>query len=1332
MPRWRFGERLDAVIEDACRRYADWTAIAIEGADIAYREFDARANQMARLFIQKGVKPGDRVAVLLDRGLEGYVALFALLKARAVYVPLDVNYPPERIRHLLADAKASLIAAHLRLADRFADCGVPQFILDKARYELAALDDGPLRGDERASVADALCYILYTSGTTGQPKGVAVAHASICNYVRVASELYGFGPGERVYQGMSVAFDFSIEELWVSLVAGATIVPNTTSTSLFGEDLADFLESHGVTCFCCVPTLLASIDRDLPQLRVLVIGGEVCPPALVKRWSWPGRTVFNSYGPTEATVTATLGRVSPEKPVTIGRPLPTYSIVILDLLRDEPVGLGAAGEIGIAGVGLAEGYLNRPELNAAKFIPDFLALANNPTGRIYRSGDLGRINGDGEIEYLGRIDTQVKLRGYRVELTEIESVLLEIPEIAQAAVRTLAPEPGVTELVAYYSVKRGAAAPQSGAIAAFLKARLPAYMMPAYLERLDFFPTLVSDKIDREKLPAPTSARLLLSELHAPPSTPTEDLLCRALSETLGLEEVSVDGDFFEEYGAHSLLMARFCAKVRQLEPSMHVAMRDVYTNPTVRRLARTIDAAKPLEPAEPEFAPEYRPSNFAYYGCGGAQTAFYILIGALGVGLAQASLEWTYAAVDSPLALYGRALAVVGAWFFGLNALAIAAKWLLLGRARAQVLPIWSFAYFRFWAAKQLVQLAPANIFAGTPLYNVYLRLLGAKIGRRAVVATSDVPITADLFSVGDDAVIARRAILPGCSAFGNRLHIDEIRVGKSAYVGEASVLDIRTAIGDFGQLGHVSSLRSGQRVPEGKRYHGSPAEETTTNFRLADEAPSGLFRRALFTAVQLFVSLVVVGAPTDGLVTYGLAYWAGHCGVIGPTSWESALTLAPVALATSGVFSAASIVVGLAGVYALPRLAHAFLREGRVYPLYGFHHSMQRMVETFSNSAFFNLLFGDSVFIESYLRFVGWRLGGGDLPGSNFGCEQGQDNPFLCTIGRGTMASDGLRLGNFTMSSHSFKLGACHVGARNFLGTDVYVPPGSRTGENCLLATKVMAPIDGPLRENVGLLGSPCFEIPRAAWRDLELLAKISPEERRRRLARKTRHNVATAAALLVSGWFVQFLALCVMTLTAERFGVTNFPAMAIAAGVVFVSALGVFIVVERASIGFGRLKPDLATIYDLAFWRVERHWKLSESPLSFLFSGTPLRNVVSRLLGVKIGRKVFDDGCLLSERTLVEIGDYANLNRASFIQSHSLEEGVFKSDVVRIGAGCSLGVGAFVHYGVVMHEETCLDADSFLMKGEITPPHSRWRGNPARLVSCGIAPPTVSNPK
>src|SRR5271166_82095 len=517
--RWRYGERLDEVLEDACRRYADLTAVAADNTDISFRELSARANQMARFFLRQGVKPGDRVAVLLDRGIEAYVALFALLKVRAAYVPLDANHPPERVRFILSDAATSLVVTHLSLADRFADCETPTLVVDGMRAEIAALDGAPLSDDERAPAPNSLCYVLYTSGTTGHPKGVAVAHASICNFVRVAAEHYGFGPGDRVYQGMSVAFDFSIEEIWVPLAAGATLVPNTAAISLFGEELADLLEERDVTCLCCVPTLLASIDRDLPKLRILLIGGEPCPPALVKRWSRPARVLLNSYGPTEATVTATLGIMSPGKPVTIGRPLPTYSIAILDPKRDVALELGEAGEIGIAGIGVAEGYLDRPELTAAKFVDDFLALPNNPSGRIYRTGDLGRVNANGEIEYLGRIDTQIKLRGYRIELTEIESVLLETPEIAQVAVTTFEPEPGAPELIAYYSVKHGSPAPDRGAMVAHLRSRLPSYMTPSYLEPLPFIPTLVSNKADRERLPAPKTTRLRLSETSAAPST---------------------------------------------------------------------------------------------------------------------------------------------------------------------------------------------------------------------------------------------------------------------------------------------------------------------------------------------------------------------------------------------------------------------------------------------------------------------------------------------------------------------------------------------------------------------------------------------------------------------------------------------------------------------------------------------------------------------------------------------------------------------------------------------------------------------------------------------
>ena len=1318
-PRWKHGESLKDVLGEACRKFADRVAVSTEAGDYTYHEFDLRANQMARYFAAQGIKAGDRVGILVDRGLEAYAALFGLLKVGATYVPLDSNHPADRVAFTLSDAAATRVVTQAGFANRFAGSSLLTIELDMAGDDIRALDDSPLADAGAALADDALCYILYTSGSTGRPKGVAVAHGSICNFVRVAAELYGFRPGDRVYQGMSFAFDFSIEELWVPLVAGATLVPNTSSKTLFGDELADFLARRGVTCFCGVPTLIASLEHDLPLLRLLLIGGESCPPALVERWAAPGRKLLNSYGPTEATVTATLGELCPEKGITIGKPLPTYSIFILDAQRDEALPLGAAGEIGIAGIGVAEGYLNRPELTAAKFIPDFLSLPNNPSGRIYRTGDLGRINHQGEIEYLGRIDTQVKLRGHRIELGEIETVLLEVPEISQAAAAVLEVAPGVKELVAYYAVRPGAGPPETNAMVALLRSRLPLYMVPAYLERLAHIPAQVSNKADRRLLPVPKSARVVFNDGVSPPTTATERVLCQALGETLGLDEVSVDGDFFYDYGGHSLLMARFCARVRTLAPSLAVAMRDIYASTNVRKLAAVLDTAKPAEPPLADYGPAHHPSVLAYYGCGALQLAFYIAAGSTAVAFAQFGIEWQAAALDSPVKLWARGVAYVAAYFLGANLLAIAAKWLLLGRGRATIIPIWSLAYYRYWVAKQLVRAAPARLFVGTPFYNLFLRALGAQIGPGALITSRDVPVVGNLLHVGPGAVIARRAILLGVKAVGNRLHFGPIHIGAGAYVGDASVLDIDTSIGDFGQLGHASSLPSGQAVAVGKHFHGSPAEETSTNFRMADDIPIRRARRVASALVSLAVAALVAGAVEAASVAIGASVLESEA-VGAPTRFlgAAAAVLAPSLLVSLALYFA-TLAIGLVAVGVIPRLANLALKPGRLYRLYGFHHGMQRLVENAGNSRMFNLLFGDSVFIGRYLRWVGWHISGRRETGSNFGSNQRQDNPFLCTVGAGTIASDGLNFVNVSLASGAFRLGECRIGANNYLGNDIHFLAGSRVGDNCLIATKTMMPIDGPMRTNVGLLGSPAFEIPRSVARDIALVAVYSDDERRKRLAAKTRHNLVTMALLLVSHWSVEFVTIYALALAATVWGGENLPAMAAAFGAALVADIAILTFVDRASLGFRRKPAPIATVYDPAFWAVERYWKLSENELETMFAGTPFSPFFLRLLGVKVGRRVFNDGCGMSERVLVEIGDGVNLNARSYLQSHSLEEGVFKSDVIRLGADVSVGVGGFVHYGVEMREGAILDADAFLMKGELVPARSRWRGNPARMM-------------
>lgn len=301
---------------------------------------------------------------------------------------------------------------------------------------------------------------------------MAIEHSAICNFVRVAGEHYGYRPDDRVYQGMTLAFDFSVEELWVPWVAGATLVPKPAGTSLVGDELQGFLRDRGVTALACVPTLLATLDpAGSEQLRFLLVSGEACPQDLVAHWHCEDRRFLNVYGPTEATVTATWTELHPDHPVTLGRPLPTYGTVVLD--PEDPtrsLPRGEQGELGIVGPGLASGYLNQPEKTAAAFRDDVEGVRQ----RVYRTGDLVSVTADGEITYHGRIDTQVKIRGYRIELTEIESVLLGVPGVAQAVVDVWEPAEGVRELVAWYST-RGTVSRDD--LLARLRDRLPAYTL---------------------------------------------------------------------------------------------------------------------------------------------------------------------------------------------------------------------------------------------------------------------------------------------------------------------------------------------------------------------------------------------------------------------------------------------------------------------------------------------------------------------------------------------------------------------------------------------------------------------------------------------------------------------------------------------------------------------------------------------------------------------------------------------------------------------------------------------------------------------------------------
>ncbi|WP_229347995.1 Pls/PosA family non-ribosomal peptide synthetase [Streptomyces sp. UNOB3_S3] len=1334
--RWRDGERLEHLFEERCdqlRAEGQESRLAVDAGDVTltYAQLDGRANQLARFLLDQGTRPADRIGLLLDDPVDAYVGMLGVLKAHAAYVPMDVGFPADRLSYIVSDAAVRTVLTLSRLDDRVAHLpdGTELLYLDRIRADMARRPTRRL--DTTATTtgrqADDLCYVIYTSGSTGRPKGVAIGHPAICNFVRVAAEVYGITAEDRVYQGMTLAFDFSVEETWVPWMAGATLVPRPAGPGLLGAELDAFLRDRQVTALCCVPTLLATLDAGHSELRFLLVSGESCPQDLVRRWHRPGRRFLNVYGPTEATVTATWTLLDPDRPVTIGVPLPTYAVVLLAPRENTALPPGTMGEIAIAGTGLANGYLNRPDLTERAFVPDFLGIPDNPSGRIYRTGDLGRINAHGEIEHHGRIDTQVKIRGYRVELAEIESVLLHVPGIAQAVVTRHEAAPDAVELCAFYTTREDAVVDPDHVVLQ-LRERLPGYMVPAYLEPIASIPVLPSGKADRSRLPAPAAPRRLTARRDfVAPTTGTERALAELLARTLRVEQVSVDSHFFDELGANSLLMAHFNAAARELPGLPGVSMKDVYLHPTVRALAAALDRTAPAAPDRtpaqaprqtPPLAPAPTASTPRYALCTAAQLLLFLTYVCLGSVALDAGTAWVRQGSGWPDA-YGRAILFAAVALGATGLVPIAAKWALVGRWSARRIPLWSMAYVRFWCVKTLVTTNPlALLSVGTPLYTLYLRALGARIGPHVLILTLRVPVCTDLLTIGADCVIRKDTYLNGYRAHDGVIETGRVTIGDGAFVGEHSTLDIDVRLGDAAQLGHASALHSGQSVPDGQCWHGSPAVPAPAGCQYLTVPPArcGNVRRACHSVVWLLAEVAIAGvggitvaallesrpSPLAGAVT----------GAAGPDSW----TYYADGLRVSAIAVLGLAVLGPILIAALSRLLCRLVRPNVVHPLYGARFALQRATARLTNIGFFNALFGDSSAVVHYLHALGYRLKPLEQTGSNFGMVVKHEVPTLSRIGTGTMVSDGLSLMNAEFSSTSFRAVPAAVGRNNFLGNNIAYPAGGRTGDGCLLATKTMIPVSGTVKENTGLLGSPPFDIPRSVERDRRFDHMGTGPERRRGLAAKNRHNAVTVALFLTVRCLYVFGLVLISMLPSGDNDVSYWLSTACSVVLGLAFTVGWFVLVERAVVGPHGLRPRFCSIYEKDFWRHERYWKVPATVYLAIFNGTPLKPVIWRLLGVRIGHRVLDDGCHIIERTLTRVGDDCALNAGSTLQAHSLEDGVFKSGPIAIGNDCTIGTSAFVHYGVVIDDNAHIDADSFLMKGEHVPAHTRWRGNPA----------------
>ncbi len=1140
-----------------------------------------------------------------------------------------------------------------------------------------------------------LCYIIYTSGTTGRPKGVQIEHRSIAHLVAAEQGLFHIAASDRVFQGFSIAFDASLEEIWLAFAAAATLVVGTQEMLHAGPALAGLLERSGVTVLSCVPTLLAIMDRGVATLRLLILGGEVCPPELVKRWWRPGLRVFNTYGPTEVTVIATCVELLPDKPVTIGCPLPGYEAIILDQGL-KLAGRGEAGELCLAGVGVARGYVGKPELTAEKFFT--CSFSGLSAMRFYRTGDRARWTGAGELEFLGRLDSQVKLRGFRVELSEIEDALLELNEVRSAAVTVFETAPGIQQLAAYI-VPCTAATFDSQQASAYLKRRLPAYMVPMVFEILPDLPTFPSGKINRRALPVPL--RTPSQRTVHPPVCPAEELLVKTWEKLFCVGAVSTTDDFFTDLGGHSLLAAKMVSELRQCPGFEALSMADVYQHSTPSALAHELkkkDSKRiPAPPSQSRGPDAHQAIPFwRHFFCGLAQLLSLVFV------LSFFALQWlapylTYTVLveeefDFVPAVVG-ALASLVLLYPVMLLLAIVFKWVIIGRYKPGSYPLWGWYYFRFWLVTSIEATVPVSYLSGSPFLSAYLRLMGARIGKEVFVQSDNFAIY-DLLSIGDHSSVNVDANLLGYSVQGGCLHIGSIEIGDRCFVGARATLSHGTSMAHDSALEELSLLETGHCIESRETWSGSPARRRGSTAKVANNADSiprpstprlaqwvltGCYAAGLLLFPVLVVSALFPGIALMNRLNY-----------IDPYYWY--LFLSPLVGAS------------FVGLLCLEIVGLKWLLLGRIkpgaYPLKSFYHVRKWFVDkTLELSLDVVGPLYASVYLSPWYKALGATIGrGAEISTASF------ISPDLLEVGPESFVADNVSLGAPRVNNGTVLLGRNRIGRRAFVGNSALLPPGTEIGDDVLIGCLSTPPsASAALQQDSAWIGSPALFLKQRLKSHTFGPELIFNPPKRLRVMRAAIEFVrvispSTGFIILTSLLFSALLLLHDHFTLAGTLGF--FPGLYLACGL---AAAGTTVLAKWLLVG--RYRPCEKPLWSTFVWRNELvnalHDHLAGPFLIAALTGTPFIAWYLRLLGARIGRRVYIETPDFSEFDLTRVGDEAALNTDCTIQTHLFEDRVMKMSVVDIGARCSVGSGSLVLYDTRMADGAMLGPLSLLMK-------------------------------
>ncbi|MCX5126297.1 Pls/PosA family non-ribosomal peptide synthetase [Streptomyces sp. NBC_00347] len=1261
------------IFEASVRAHPDELALDDGTTRLTYRALAVEVERRRRALAAAGVGLGDRVGVRVPSGTnELYAGILAVLAAGAAYVPVDAEDPDER---------ADLV---------FGEAGVRAVLGADQRIEVAAPGKGTGPAPEHAAPAarpgpEHDAWIIFTSGSTGKPKGVAVSHRSAAAFVDAEAALFlseePIGPGDRVMAGLSVAFDASCEEMWLAWRYGACLVPVPRSQVRSGADLGPWLAEQEITVVSTVPTLAALWEPEtLNEVRLLIFGGEACPPELTQRLVTEGREVWNTYGPTEATVVACASLLTGEEPIRIGLPLNGWELAVVDE-SGEPVPMGGSGQLVIGGVGLAR-YLD-PEKDAEKYAP----LESLGWERAYRSGDLVRAEPEGLV-FLGRGDEQIKLGGRRIELGEVDAALQALPGVAGAAAAVRTARSGNQLLVGYLVTQDGW---DHAAAVTRLRAELPAALVPL-LAPVEELPTRTSGKVDRNALPWP------LPELET--SGPTEQLygteawLAEQWSETLGVAVTGAADDFFA-IGGNSLAAAQLTTRLRTRYPS--AAVLDIYQQPTLRKLARHLEKSAQDDGSVRTIAPVPLRTKVIqsllllplFTLTGLRWTVALLALGNV--------LHWFGAYPWAPAASWWLVAAGAALLFSPPGRLAIAAGGarLLLRGVKAGRHPRGGNVHLRLWTAERLAEYSGATSLTGSWLER-YARALGAKIGPE--VDLHSLPPVTGMLKLGRGCAVESEVDLSGHWLDGDRLEIGAVKVGAGAVVGTRSILFPGARVGKRAEVAPGSAVVG--QIPTGQRWAGAPAGKLGKAKRNwpKERPPRGLFWRAAYGTAGFCLTSLPVLAALPALLVAG-RFVPADAG-LGRALAGALLAVVPGALAF-GFAYAALLLVSV-------RLLSLGLRTG-THPTHsriGWQAWTVTQLMDLSRETLFPLYAG--LITPVWLRLLGMKIGRGAEVSTVLAL------PSLTTVGEGAFLADDTLTAPYELGGGWLRIGHSEIGRRAFLGNSGMTAPGRSVPDDGLVG--VLSATPKKAKKGSSYLGLPPVRLPRSAA-DADQSRTYDPPARllwARGLVELCRLvPVFSSAALGV----LTVAALCALAGTdgPGPWGTALLSgAVLLTAGVAacVVAAAAKWLLVGRHRVGEHPLWSGFVWRNELADTFVEVlavPWLVGSVP------GTPVLSLWLRGLGARIGRGVWCESYWLPETDLVVLGDAVSVNRGCVLQTHLFHDRILRTDTVVLREGATLGPGGIVLPGSTVGARSTLGPASLVMAGESVPADTRWLGNP-----------------